>query len=78
MPATPVALLPEPATPLAAHAAHQGRRPRVLVVDDIEANRCLLEVLLYDGGFHPDLAATGAEAIRLAAAHRYDAILMDL
>ena len=44
----------------------------------METNRFLLEIFLQRKGFIPDLAAGGEEAIRLAHAHRYDAILMDL
>jgi signal transduction histidine kinase/ActR/RegA family two-component response regulator len=78
LPATPVALPddePPSAEPL---AAPSGRRPRILVVDDMETNRFLLEVFLIRNGFDPELAAGGEEAVRLAAAHCYDAILMDL
>lgn len=53
-------------------------RRRILVVDDMETNRFLLEVFLRRHGFDPDLAAGGQEAIRFAATTRYDAILMDL
>jgi CheY-like chemotaxis protein len=55
-----------------------GRLPSVLVVDDMETNRFLLEVFLTRNGFKPTLAASGEEAIRLAAAGHFDAILMDL
>lgn len=52
--------------------------PRILVVDDMETNRFLLEVFLRRNGFEPALAATGEEAVRLAAENAYEAILMDL
>jgi two-component system, sensor histidine kinase len=52
--------------------------PRVLVVDDLETNRLLLELVLRREGFEPDLAAGGEEAVRLATERHYDAILMDL
>ena len=61
----------EPSSP----SAH---RPRILIVDDMDTNRFLLEVFLTRNGFEPELAAGGAEAIRLAGAQKYDAILMDL
>lgn len=54
------------------------QRPRILVVDDMDTNRFLLQVFLARHGFEPDLAASGEEAVRLAAENRYDAILMDL
>jgi signal transduction histidine kinase/ActR/RegA family two-component response regulator len=52
--------------------------PRVLVVDDLEINRFLLELLLQRGGFDPQMASGGAEAVRLVAENQYDAVLMDL
>jgi len=55
-----------------------ARPPRILVVDDMETNRFLLEVFLRRQGFDPELANGGQEAIRLALTNRYDAILMDL
>lgn len=53
-------------------------RPRILVVDDMEANRAMMEVFLRRNGFEPEVASGGREAIRLVAAKHYDAILMDL
>lgn len=53
-------------------------RPRILVVDDMETNRLLLEVFLRRSGFEPELAADGEQAVSLACAKKYDAILMDL
>lgn len=55
-----------------------ARPPRILVVDDLETNRFLLEVFLRRHGFEPELAKGGAEAVRLATTNHYDAILMDL
>lgn len=78
LPATPVTLPVENATPAAAPLTLCGRRPRILVVDDMETNRFLLEIFLHRQGFDSQLAAGGEEAIRLALANRYDAILMDL
>ncbi|MSU23413.1 MAG: response regulator [Opitutus sp.] len=78
LPAAPVAL-PEDALPTPLEStAGPAHRPRILVVDDMQTNRFLLEVFLSRNGFDPDLASGGEEAIRLAASHRYDAILMDL
>ncbi len=59
-------------------AAPNGPRPRILVVDDMETNRFLLQVFLARNGFDPTLAAGGEEAFHLATAERFDAILMDL
>ena len=78
IPAAPVALpLESPALPAMPTVA-AARRPRILVVDDMETNRFLLEVFLTRNGFDPELASGGEEAIRLAATRRFDAILMDL
>lgn len=78
LPATPVGLPGETFTPEAILGAPVGPRPRILVVDDMETNRFLLEVFLQRNGFVPTLAATGEEAIRLTAECQFDAILMDL
>ena len=51
---------------------------QLLLVDDNEINRDLLGVMLRRMGHEVTLAPGGAEAIALAAAHRYDAILMDI
>ena len=55
-----------------------ARPPRILVVDDMETNRFLLEVFLRRHGFDPQLASGGEEAVRLALDENFDAILMDL
>ena len=55
-----------------------GGRRRILVVDDMETNRLLLDVFLRRVGYEPELASGGEEAIQLAGRNRYDAILMDL
>lgn len=56
----------------------RSRKPRVLVVDDIAANRMVLEMFLGRNGFDVTLADGGAQAVALATQHRFDAILMDL
>ena len=78
LPATPVALPPDNPPAEATPTTPSGRRPHILVVDDMETNRFLLEVFLMRHGFQPELAAGGEEAVRLAAQKHYDAILMDL
>lgn len=50
---------------------------RVLVAEDNPVNRKLLSQMLKRLGIVPDLAPDGAAAVRLAADHRYDLILMD-
>jgi CheY-like chemotaxis protein len=54
------------------------RPPRILVVDDLETNRLLLEVFLQRNGFETEVAGGGEEGVRLATTRQYDAILMDL
>ena len=75
-----LALLPfnVPAEPATEPEIKRARPPRILVVDDMETNRFLLEVFLRRQGFEPELASGGEEAVRLALANHYDAILMDL
>jgi CheY-like chemotaxis protein len=52
--------------------------PVILIVDDYARNRKLARDLLGAAGFDTLEAATGAEAIALAAEHVPDLILMDL
>lgn len=61
-----------PATPEAA------AEPLVLIVDDSEPNRRLVRDVLRADGLRTLEAATGGEAIALAAARLPDVILMDL
>jgi CheY-like chemotaxis protein len=77
LPLTPVAISEEQSyedTPELSFASP----PRILIVDDLETNRFLLEVFLRRNGFAPELAKGGEEAVQLACRNRYDAILMDL
>jgi len=78
LPLTPVALTVEAAPAEAEAEFLRHRPPHILVVDDMETNRFLLEVFLRRNGFEPRLASGGEEAVRLAAQHPFDAILMDL
>jgi len=78
LPVAPVALPEEAVASFEEPATSGGRRPRILVVDDMETNRFLLDVFLTRQGFEPELAGSGEEAVQLAAAKNYDAILMDL
>jgi signal transduction histidine kinase/ActR/RegA family two-component response regulator len=75
---SPFALPEESAAPVAAPERNPVRPPRILVVDDMETNRFLLEVFLRRHGFDPQLASGGEEAVRLALDENFDAILMDL
>ena len=50
---------------------------RMLVVDDMEINLAVTEAMLGIFGIKPDLADSGAKAIKLAARKKYDLIFMD-
>ncbi len=80
LPLSPVALstLATPTNAAAEPRVMHGPPPHILIVDDLETNRFLLEVFLRRNGFEPELAANGEEALRLASENSYDAILMDL
>jgi signal transduction histidine kinase/CheY-like chemotaxis protein len=51
---------------------------RVLVVDDVAANRLVARVLLEGAGHRVDLAADGAEAIDAVQRESFDLVLMDV
>jgi PAS domain S-box-containing protein len=51
---------------------------RVLVVDDVEANRRVVELFLRDQDVELALATDGNEAVRLVQRQRFDLILMDM
>lgn len=52
--------------------------PRILVVDDQEANRHLLEELLTLAGFEALIAGNGVEAVEVYKREKLDLILMDI
>jgi signal transduction histidine kinase/CheY-like chemotaxis protein len=78
LPMAPFAIPGEAQIREGAPALAHGHAPRILVVDDMETNRFLLEVFLRRNGYEPQLAAGGEEAVRLAQQNHFDAILMDL
>ncbi|HEY6918810.1 MAG TPA: ATP-binding protein, partial [Tabrizicola sp.] len=51
---------------------------RVLVVDDAQVNRVLIQQMFSTLGLDADLAASGPEAVAMAEAYAYDLIMMDL
>jgi signal transduction histidine kinase/DNA-binding response OmpR family regulator len=57
---------------------YEGTRKRVLVADDIEANRTVLAQTLVSWGFDVIQAVNGLEAVTLAGAASPDLILMDI
>ncbi|MFZ1179932.1 MAG: MHYT domain-containing protein [Herbaspirillum sp.] len=61
--------------------SHQTRELpplHILVADDVPQNLELLELMLHKHGHSLETAADGAEAVQMAAATRFDLILMDL
>ena len=57
---------------------YRGRRRCILVVDDQEENRLLLQRMLEPVGFDVVLAAGGPEAVAVARERRPDLVVMDL
>ena len=55
---------------------HAGQR--ILLAEDEPINQEVARALLDEVGLQLDLAANGAEALRLAREHAYAAILMDM
>ena len=51
---------------------------RVLIVDDVDANRRLAQALLRRFGHDSEVAASGLEAVEKTGADRYDVVLMDV
>ena len=72
-------------SPDVAHAAHgsddrpqSSKSHRVLVVDDSEAVRRAIEVILLRGGYDVDQAADGIEALEYIQANSPDVVLLDV
>jgi two-component system cell cycle response regulator DivK len=51
---------------------------QVLIVEDYDDARLMVEMILEGAGYHVLLAADGREGVALARQHRPDAILMDI
>lgn len=51
---------------------------KILIVDDVEANRAILEEIIKDMGYTPILAENGKQALELAYEHRPELILSDI
>ena len=71
------ASLPDAAPP-AVTASHQGAPLRVLVVDDNQTNRLILEKFLAATPCRVHSVSSGPEAIEMVRAHLFDVILMDI
>lgn len=50
----------------------------VLVAEDNDINRFIIEKMLLDWGLNADFAATGTEAVDMSSKKKYDIILMDI
>jgi CheY-like chemotaxis protein len=68
---------PKPSAAGAAGTA-DGRRLRILLVEDNATNQLVMRTILQRAGYQVDVAVDGAEAVSAARDHGYDAILMDL
>jgi CheY-like chemotaxis protein len=53
-------------------------RMKILVVDDDDLNRQMIQVLLGREGYQVDLATNGLEALDAVKYHQYSIVLMDL
>ncbi|MEM8559928.1 MAG: PAS domain S-box protein, partial [Bacteroidota bacterium] len=73
----PAPAMPEPALPQTEAVAASVAQPHVLVVDDNQQTRFLMERMLR-ANFQVDTAASAEEAYQRTDAHAYDAILLDI
>jgi two-component system sensor histidine kinase/response regulator len=67
---------PAPATPTTAPVSIRGAR--LLVAEDNEINQQVAREILESAGLVVDVAANGREAVDMARANAYDAVLMDI
>jgi CheY-like chemotaxis protein len=51
---------------------------RVLIVEDDESNREVMQLVLESAGHHVSTAGTGAEALKRVAEEKPDAVLLDM
>lgn len=58
--------------------AQQLKGMTILIIDDVEDNRLLIQRLLSRRGAQVELAASGQDGIQMAQAKHYDIILMDI
>ena len=65
-------------TPSTTPSFERDEHIRVLVADDVEANRALVTALLAGLGLSADVACNGAEAVEMARRGDYDLVLMDV
>jgi CheY-like chemotaxis protein len=77
----PLSVLPEEEVavqPPKAASGRKGRSLQVLVAEDNEVNRLVLEVMLGSMDHAAGFAEDGEQAVRLAAEQDWDIVLMDL
>lgn len=65
------------------HAGSDRNRPlpesvSILVTEDNESNRMLIQAAFDAFSYNPDFAVTGEEAVKMASEKKYDLILMDI
>lgn len=84
-PSTPLPPAESVLAPLAAsesrpvpRAADDNTPTRVLVVDDVDLNRELLQSMVVSLGAQADVAESGPDALRKLAEHHYDLVLLDV
>lgn len=65
-------------SPAAAVGAKGRRTAKILVVDDVEENRGVLQRRLNREGHHVVCAASGADALALVAIQQFDMVLLDV
>jgi signal transduction histidine kinase/CheY-like chemotaxis protein len=71
------AAIPAPAPP-GTGEGEGGRSLRVLVADDVAANRMVARAMLVAAGHRVDSASDGAEAVAAVEREAYDVVLMDV
>jgi len=75
----PAAAAPAPvAAPPPPSEIAEGRLARILLVDDLESNREIVEAYLRDAGYGVDAVASAPDAIRLLQEETFDVVLMDI
>lgn len=51
---------------------------RILLVEDMELNRFIVQEMMRDWDLYPEIACDGEEAVRMTRQEKYDLILMDI
>ncbi|MBO5486100.1 MAG: response regulator, partial [Eubacterium sp.] len=52
--------------------------PRILIVDDVEANRFVLRDIIQEMGYQPILTANGMQALKMVQHIRPQLIILDI